>query len=91
MSSVALTTEQRIENRVKRLPGWIVSQMHSLEMKQDEVAKKLGITQSSLSTRLNPKEYKKKRTKDPFSYGDMIVLFELFDTPIEEMERLMRL
>lgn len=91
MSRVALTTEQKIDSKKLYLAGWIVGQMHNLGLKQNEVAKELGISQPSLSTRLNPDEYKKSNIKDPFSYGDLLVLFKLFDTPLEEVGRLMRL
>lgn len=91
MARVALTAEQKKEHRIKELTGWVVSQMHIHGLYQDEVAKKLGIKQSSLSARLNPEEYKKKLKKDPFSYGDMLILFQLFDTPLEEIGRLMKL
>ena len=89
MPRVALTTEQKIDNKKLYLVGWIVGQMHNLGLKQDEVAKELGITQSSFSTRINPNGYKKNSNKDPFSYRDLLILFKLFDTPPEEVERLM--
>lgn len=88
MPRVALTTEQRKNNKVKDLAGWVVSQMHILGMKQDEVAKELGISQPAFSIRINVKSCKKK---DPFSYGDMLILFKLFETSDEEMIRLMRM
>lgn len=89
MPRVALTVEQRKNNKVKALIGWVVSQMHILGMKQDEVAKELGISQPAFSIRISVKSCKDK--KDPFSYGDMLILFKLFETPEEEMVRLMKL
>lgn len=91
MPKIALSEEQKRANKVKNLTGWIDGQMHMHGLKQNEVAKELGISQSSLSTRLNPKGYKKNRRKDPFSYGDLLILFKLFDTPMEEAGRLMKL
>ena len=91
MSRVALTTEQKKKHKIIDLTGWVISQMHIHGLNQNEVAKELGISQPYLSIILNPEEYKKKRIKDPFSYGDLLILFKLFDTPLEEMGRLMKL
>lgn len=60
-------------------------------MQYEEVVKELGITQSSLSIRINPKTYKEKKEKDQFSYGDLIILFNLFDMPDDERLRLLKL
>lgn len=91
MPRVALTTEQKKEHKINSLTGWVIGQMHIHGLKQCEVAAELGISQPYFSIMLNPKEYKKKRVKDPFSYGDLLILFKLFDTPLEEMGRLMKL
>lgn len=72
------------------LQKWIKGQIRAQGLKQRQVAKELGISQQALSERLKPPEDKNK-DKDPFSYGDMLTLFKLFDTSTEKMAELMQL
>ena len=91
MSRKALCPEQKKTYKVKDLAGWIDGRMHSKGLRQEDVAKALNITQAALSTRLNPKTYKKNKRADPFKYGDLLILFKLLDATPEEKERLMTL
>ncbi len=79
------------EYMIKDLPGWIAGRMHSKGLTQEDVAKELGISQVALSVRLNPKKYKNGTVKDPFSYGNLLVLFKLLDVTDEEKQRLLTL
>ena len=72
------------------LQNWITGQIHAQGLKQSQVAYELGISQQALSERLKPPKNKRK-DKDSFSYGDLLVLFKLFNTPAEEVVKLMRL
>ena len=69
---------------VEDLAGWIAGRMHSKGFTQEYVAKELGISQVALSSRLNPKKYKSGIIKDPFSYGNLLILFKLLDVTDEE-------
>lgn len=78
--------------KLKDLKGWIVMQMKLNGLKQEDVAKALGITQGPLSMRLKIKDSKDgKVSADPFSYGDMLTLCELFKVSDEEKQRLLTL
>lgn len=76
---------------IKDLAGWISGRMHIKGIRQDEVAKVLGISQQALSARLNPKKYKSGVVTDPFSYGDLLELFKLLDATDEEKQQLLTL
>ncbi|MDE6567941.1 MAG: helix-turn-helix domain-containing protein [Lachnospiraceae bacterium] len=84
-------TINKKQYKIKDLAGWIEGKMHSRGLKQEDVARELGISQSSLSVRLNPKTYEKNRRADPFSYGDLLVLFDILDVTKEEREWLLTL
>ena len=79
MPRVAL---KRKDYMVSDLPGWIIGRMHVLKLKQTEVARELGITQSALSHRLKPQDG--KEPSDPFSYGDLLILFKILKATDEE-------
>lgn len=72
------------------LQTWIKEQICAQGLKQRQVAKELGISQQALSERLKPPEDKNK-DKDPFSYGDMLTLFKVFNTSAEKIAELMQL
>lgn len=84
-------TAKKKEYMIKDLAGWVKGKMHTCELKEQDVAQELGITQQALSNRLNPKKYKSGEIKDPFSYGDLLTLFKLFGVDGEEKERLLTL
>ena len=91
MPRVALNTAQKKKYKVMDLVGWIEGQRHILGIDQKVIANELGITQAALSHRLNPNKYKEGVEKDPFSYGDLLVIFKLLETPEEEIVRLLKL
>lgn len=76
---------------IKDLAGWVAGKMHSCGLKQEDVARELGISQQAFSSRLNPKKYRSGQIKDPFSYGDLLTLCKLFHVDGEEKERLLTL
>lgn len=82
--------------KLKDFKGWVRAQMHLNHKTQKDVGDALGLTQASISYMLKTpdKDKKKKNEKinpDPFTYGQILVLFQLFDTPDEERLRLLRL
>ena len=91
MPRVALSMEQKKRNKVKDLTAWIDGRMHSMGLKQKDIAKALNISQEAFSIRLNPKTYEKNKRADPFKYGDLLVLFKFLDATDEEILRLLRL
>ena len=91
MPRVAIGQEQKRQYKVRDLAGWIDGRMHLMGLRQEDVAKELNITREALSTRLNPKTYKKNRRADPFKYGDLLILFKVLEATDEEILWLMRL
>lgn len=91
MPRVALCTEQRKRNKIKALIEWIDGRMHNKGLKQEDVAKELNISQPAFSTRMNPKTYEKNKRADPFSFGDLLILFNILEATPEEKTRLMTL
>lgn len=75
--------------KIRDLKAWIYGQMHTQGLKQEDIAQKLGITQQALSNRLKPGG--RSRESDPFSYGDLLTLFELFGATDEDKLNLMKL
>lgn len=74
------------------LQMWIKMQMCAQGLKQGQVAKELGITQQALSKRLKPPENEREaKKKDPFSFGDLLILFDMFDASEEDRLRLTRM
>ena len=86
-----LTTEQKRERKVLGLTEWIDGRMHSRKLTQTAMAMALGISQQAFSNRLNPEKYRTGEIKDPFSYGDLLVIFRLLEATPEEKERLLTL
>lgn len=76
--------------KLKDLKSWICGQMHTHGLKQKDVARRLGISQQAFSTRIKVTPGGKGRESDPFSYGDLLTLFELFGTTDEEKLHLLR-
>lgn len=82
---------KRKEYKVKDLKGWVVMQMKLHGMNQADVAKALGLSQPRLSDmlRIAKKGEGRKANPDPFTYGDLLTLCELFEVPGEEKQRLL--
>lgn len=80
--------------KVLDLKGWIEGQMRIHGINQKQVGEALGISQPQVSYMLKVPRKDKDRTlnrMDVFTYGDLLTLFELFDTPDEEKIRLLTL
>lgn len=75
--------------KLKDLKSWICGQMHAHGLKQKDVARRLGMTQQAFSARI--KVAQKGKETDPFSYGDLLTLFELFETTDEEKLHLLKM
>lgn len=84
-------TSKKKEYMIVDLTAWITGKMHSKGVTQEMLAKELGIKQGALSSRLNPQKYKKGEMKDPFTYGNLLVIFKLLEATDEEKKRLMSL
>lgn len=73
---------------------WVIGQMKRKHMTQADLGSVLGISQQRMSAMLKiPKNEKEKREKrindDPFSYGQILTLFECFGTDEKEKNRLL--
>lgn len=80
--------------KVLDLKGWVYGQMKMHGMNQSQIGEALGVSQPRMSTMLKVPEKDKDRVLDKidvFTYGDLLTLFELFDTPDEEKIRLLTL
>lgn len=82
---------KRKEYKVIDLKGWVVHQMKLAGMRQTDLAKALGISQSRVSVMLKVPRKGEKIPVDVFSYGDLLTLCELFGTSDEEKQRLLTL
>lgn len=91
MPRVALGQEQKKQYKVQDLVVWISGKMHSMGLKQEDVAKALDITQAAFSSRINPKTYQNNSRADPFKYGDLLILFKVLEATADEKERLLTL
>jgi len=78
--------------KVLDLKKWIKMQMAASGKTQTDVGKALGISQEAVSARLkNKKEGGRIINPDPFTYGDLLTLCELFNISDEEKIRLLTL
>ena len=91
MPRVALSIEQKKAYKVKALKGWICYQMKMNGLVQDDIAKALSISQPRVSSMLKIPKKGERVTEDPFSYGDLLILCNLFGVSSEEKERLLTL
>lgn len=93
MPRVILSSEQKKAYKVKDLKGWVCYQMKISGKTQTEVAKAIGISQPRLSDmlRIAKRGEKRKDNPDPFTYGDLLTLCDLFDVSDEEKIRLLTL
>lgn len=89
MPRVALCPEQRIDYMVYDLPYWIEKEARKKGLRQKDLAKALGITPQSWAARKSRK--RNGEAKDVFSYGDLLILFNLLGTPDEEKLKLLAL
>jgi predicted transcriptional regulator len=77
------------EYMVADLPGWIVGRMHTMKLRQEDVAKELNITPQAFSKRLQKDD--RGRPKDVFRYGDLLTIFKVLEATDEEKLRLLSL
>ncbi len=94
MPRKALSVEQKKAYKLKDFKKWVKIQMTAAGMTQTDVGNALGISQETVSARLKIPDPRDKGTKvnpDPFSYGDLLMLFDLFGTDEEERKRLLTL
>ncbi len=86
-----LTTEQKRERKILGLTEWIDGRMHRRRLTQTDMAGALGISQQAFSNRMNPEKYRTGEIKDPFSYGDLLLIFKILEATQEEKEQLLTL
>ena len=94
MEGLSLSDRQKKARKLKKLKSWLIGEMKSAGMSQAELGEILGVSQTRISQMLmteSKSKSKAKITEDPFSYGDLLILFNLFETPDEEILQLMRL
>lgn len=90
MPRIALNTEQKKEYKLKDFKAWIHKQMKLNGMNQSDLGKVLGVSQVRVSQMLqisdskNKKKRKNKINPDPFSYGDLLILIDLFGADEKE-------
>ena len=95
MPRVALSVEQKKDYKLKDFKGWVIKQMKLNGKHQADVAKVLGVTPGRVSQMLKIKDPRKcggmKEEKDPFSYGQVLLLCNYFGVDEEEQEKLLTL
>lgn len=92
MPRVTLSLEQKKEYKMKDLKKWVKMQIAANGLNQTKVGEALGISQVALSQRLkNNVVGGKVMNPDPFSYGDIVTLCNLFGVSDEEKIRLLTL
>lgn len=79
------------EYKIIDLKGWVVHQMKMTGLNQSDIAEALGVSQPRVSVMLKIPKRGEKMPIDVFSYGDLLTLFELFETPDDEKQRLLTL
>lgn len=89
MPRVALSPEQKIDYKLKDLKRWVTIQMGATGKTQKDVGDALGLSQSRVSQMLKRKGDNVE--KDPFSYGQILILCEFFGVDGEAKERLLTL
>ena len=85
----ALSPEQKKDYTVTDLPYWFEKEARKQKIYIKDLAKALGITPQAWNGRKKPMVNGKP--KDSFSYGDMLILFNLLDVPKDERLKIMTL
>lgn len=84
-------TIKKKDYKILDLKGWVVQKMKMNGMNQNDIAKALGRSQPRISAMLKIPKRGEKINIDTFSYGDLLVLCELFNASDEEKQRLLTL
>lgn len=80
------------EYKVLDLKKWIKMQIAANDLNQTKVGEALGISQAAVSQRLeNNIVGGRVMNPDPFSYGDIVTLCDLFGVDEEEKKKLLTL
>lgn len=80
------------EYKILDVKKWVKMQIAASGLNQTVVGEALGITQGTLSNRLKNKKVGGKIVNpDPFSYGDIVILCDLFGVDEEEKKKLLTL
>lgn len=95
MPRVPLSEEQKKAYKLKDFKKWVKMQMAATGKTQSDVGKALGLSQSQVSQmlkRYDPETVSRPKVNpDPFSYGQVITLCELFGADGEERKKLLML
>lgn len=95
MPRVALGAEQRLEHKLEDFKIWIHGQMKRTNKTQKDIGTALNLSQQRVSKMLQiyDKSSKKQRLDkdnlDPFSYGQVLILCDLFKIDGEEKQKLL--
>lgn len=90
MPRVALNAQQRLEQKVISMKGWVCYQMKLTGKRQADVAEALGVTTGRVSQMLKIPNGKGDRVNpDPFSYGQVLALCEFFGVDEDERRKLL--
>lgn len=90
MPRVALSQEQRRDYKLKSLKKWIKGKMAENDITQKQLGDVLGLSQGVISIMLMDYDKKNPRVKkDPFSYGQLLLMCELFGAKESEKEKLL--
>lgn len=95
MRKIPRIEAKKKEYKLKDFKKWVKIKMVEKNRTQGDVAKVLDLSQGRLSQMLkvpDPKKDKgKKEEKDPFSYGQVLILCDFFDVDSDEKARLLTL
>lgn len=75
-------TIKKKEYKVSDFSKWLVGKMYECKLRQEDMAKLIGITQPAFSNRLK---------KGLFEYSEMLTLFQELNATDEEILKLMKL
>lgn len=89
MPRVALSAEQKKDYMVHDLPYWFEKEARKKGLHTKDLAIALDITPQAWNERKKPKVNGKP--KDGISYGDMLILFRLLETPEDVRLKLLAL
>ena len=90
MPRVALGRDQRIAYKILDFKLWVREQMARNDMTQEDIGKVLGVSQGHVSQMLKIKKKQADRIKpDPFTLGQVLILFEMFGADEDVRKKLL--